>query len=285
MNKITKIPRTLGTLIIAALLIVAISGCSGQANAHGAIESLSLGTDNITMVIDGQEIIINGDTEITGMLAEGTVIEVKFVVQDDGSLLAVEIEVEDDDEDTDDEDFDIEGTIDSLSDNTSIVVDGQTFLINGDTEIEGTLSANATVEVEYVVQNDGSYLAVEIEVEDDDEAELDDEESNDDEDKDEDTDDEDFEIEGSVESLTLNQDGTGIAIIDGKEILINGDTEIEGILTANATVEVEYVEQDGLLLALEIEVEDDDNEADHDGDDLDNGDGHHNDDDDDADED
>ncbi len=96
MNKIMKIPRTLGTLITAALLIVAISGCSGQAKAHGAIESLSLGTDNITIVIDGQEIIINGDTEITGMLAEGTVIEVKFVVQDDGSLLAVEIEVEDD---------------------------------------------------------------------------------------------------------------------------------------------------------------------------------------------
>ena len=90
-----KIPRIIGTLIIAALLIAAISGCSGQANAHGAIESLSLGTDNITIVIDGQEIIINGDTEISGMLAEGAVIEVKFAVQDDGSLPALRIEVED----------------------------------------------------------------------------------------------------------------------------------------------------------------------------------------------
>ena len=89
-----KIPRIIGTLIIAALLIVAVSGCSGQAYAQGAIEGLSLNTDNITIVIDGQEIIINRDTEITGMLAEGTVIEVKFVVQDDDSLLAVKIEVE-----------------------------------------------------------------------------------------------------------------------------------------------------------------------------------------------
>jgi hypothetical protein len=107
---------------------------------------------------------------------------------------------------------DIEGTIDSLTDNT-VVIDGQTILINADTEIEGTLAVGATVRVEILIQPDGSLLALEIEVvdeDDDDEDDEDDDEDDDDEDDDDeddeddddddDDDDEDESLEGGTDA-------------------------------------------------------------------------------------
>lgn len=57
-----------------------------------------------------------------------------------------------------------EGTVQGVG-NTSIVVDGKTMMINGDTEIKGTLAVGDKVEIEAVRQNDGSLLATAVEVE------------------------------------------------------------------------------------------------------------------------
>jgi len=334
MRNMLKRVRLLGILILAACLVVPISGCTGQALAlEGAIEGLNLNPDGITIVVDGQEIVIDSDTEIAGMLAEGTVIEAKFIVQDDGSLLALEIEVEESDNEAnldDDGDIELKGTIQSIAtddntgDITSIVIDGQEVLIDENTEIESTLAVGALVEVEYEVQDDGSLLAVEIEVEENEEdiedgeeielegaiedltdtsitvagqtfittkdteiegvlalgaiveieyeeidgslialeVEVEDREGDQESDTDEDAD-EDFELEGTIESLVLNPDGTSTLTITNhtQEIIINGDTEVEGVLTVGAIAEVEIaVQPDGSLVALEIEVEDDENE-------------------------
>ena len=116
-----KIPGVIGTLIIAALLVIAVSGYSNRAHAlegtidgqgilvadldngdigdeefeiEGTIESLT----DTGIVVDGQEIIIDETTEIEGILAVGTMVEVEALVQDDGSLLALEVEVEDGEE-------------------------------------------------------------------------------------------------------------------------------------------------------------------------------------------
>jgi hypothetical protein len=136
------------------------------------------------VVIDGKTIVVDSNTQIEGTLTPGTLIEIKAKIQDDGSILALKIEAqgledtdissedEDDDDYQDTEDMDSEnsstelkGTITGLT-STSVVVGGKTFVINGDTEIEGNLVVGASVEVEAVTQSNGSLLAVEIEVED-----------------------------------------------------------------------------------------------------------------------
>ncbi len=92
-----KIPRIVAILVIAALVIMTAGGCAnGQALAlEGTIESLSLNPDGtIVAVVDGETIIIDLNTKITGALVPGTVIEIEYEVQDDGSLLALEIEVD-----------------------------------------------------------------------------------------------------------------------------------------------------------------------------------------------
>lgn len=334
MHNMGKMTRLLGALILAALVVVPISGCTGQALAmEGPIDRLSLDPDQITITIDGQEIVINSDTEITGALAEGTIIKVKLKAQDDGSLVALEIEVEGNDNEAnldDDGHIELKGTIQSIAtddntgDITSIAIDDQEILVDEYTEIESTLAIGDFVEVEYALQDDGSLLAVEIEVDEDEEElelkgtiedltdtsvtisgqtflitedtevegalalgvvveveytdiagslialeiEVEDRENDQGDDTDEDVD-EDFELEGVVENLTLNSDGTSTVVIKDQEIIINGNTEVEGVLTVGVIAEVEIaVQPDGSLVALEVEVEDseddDDSEDDED---------------------
>jgi hypothetical protein len=184
-----KTPRILGTLILAFLLVTAMTGCSTPAYAvEGTVESVSQGPDGITIVVDGKTIVIP-DAQIAGMLAEGTVVKIEFEVDDNGSLVALEIELEDEDnEDLDDEDTDgkqeLKGTIESLTD-TSVVINGQTIVFGDNIEIEGILEVGASVEIEYVEDN-GSLVALGIEVEDEDNDDLDDEDSNEDTDDDDD---------------------------------------------------------------------------------------------------
>ena len=270
MGKVMKIPRILGTLIIVAVVVAALSGVMLLQNVFAdELEGSFDSTNGSSIFVDGQEILINGDTEWEGGtladLAPGTTVEIKYVVDGDDNLVALEVEIEvEDDEDTDednddDEDFELEGLVQSYTPGASITIDGQTFLIDGDTEIEGTPVVDVTiVEVEYeYVEIDGSLVAVALEIE-----------VEDDEDTDEDNDDdEDFELEGLVQSYTP---GASITI-DGQTFLIDGDTEIEGTPVVDVTiveVEYEYVEIDGSLVAvaLEIEVEDDE-DTEGDGDD------------------
>jgi len=272
MGMVRRMPRILGTLIVVAIVVATISGVMlvQRANAselEGSFDNIS--ADGSSLLVEGKTFLINSETKIEGVLAAltpGTVIEIKYAEQDDGSLVALEIEVEDDediDNDLDEaalddnEELELEGFVGSYAPGASITVNSQLYLINGDTEIEGTPAADTTVEVEYIVQGDGSFLAVEIEVENDD---LDDEDIDDDLDEADPDDEEELELEGFVKSYAP---GASITV-NGQLYLINGDTEIEGTPAEGAIVEVEYVVDSDNLVALEIEVEDDDEDVDDD---------------------
>jgi hypothetical protein len=178
MRKSIRIPHIIGVLVVSTLLILSFSGCSGQAYAmKGTVDSLSL--DGMSMTINGQEVIISSDAKIIGNLAEGTVVNIKYVVQGDGSLIAQEIDVGEgdvdnvDEEDVNDvdeeeEELKVEGLVTAYKEGFSIEVDGQAFSINEDTDIEGTpVVGTSIVDVKYVVQDDDSFLAVEIGVQND----------------------------------------------------------------------------------------------------------------------
>jgi hypothetical protein len=162
---------------------------------EGSLASFS----DTEVVVNGQTILIDSNTRIEGTLAEGAKVDVKYVVQGDGSLLATKIEIEDnddeedvsdkdeddvDEEDVDSDDSDIDngnieenetaGRLVSFSD-TEVVVNSQTILIDSNTRIEDTLVEGSKVEVKYITQADNTLLATKIEVEDsDDEKDVND---------------------------------------------------------------------------------------------------------------
>ena len=109
MSMVRRMPRILGTLIVVAIVVATISGIMlvQRANAselEGSFESIS--ADGSHIVVEGKTFLINSETKVEGVLAAlapGSVIEIKYAEQDDGSLVAVEIEVEDDEADLDDD--------------------------------------------------------------------------------------------------------------------------------------------------------------------------------------
>ncbi len=161
---------------------------------EGEVEGIItvINTDNQTVTITTEEegdivLWVTADTRIrienkgTAAFADLTVGRQVETEYDESSMEALKIKVDDDDgedeEDKEDEDinenndgnnFEIKGTIESLSsDGNSIIVDGQTIIIQG-AEVEGVLTIGADVEAEVTSQPDGSLIAQEIEVEDDD---------------------------------------------------------------------------------------------------------------------
>jgi hypothetical protein len=166
----------------------------------------------------------------------------------------------------------LEGTTESVSTTdgviTAVVVGAQTILNDNNTKIEGILTAGSKIEINYTVKENGNLLATKIEVADigdeddindtDNETDLDDCEygdNNTDSDDNEKNDNKfrDNETEGSLTSFSNTQ-----VLVNGKTILIDANTKIEGTLVAGAEAEIKYiVRDDGTLLATSIEVDSD----------------------------
>src|SRR5262249_36150668 len=105
------------------------------------------------------------DVQAVGMVAVGSSVEIKGLMQADGSINAAKIEVENDAE------AEFKGKIESLPATNDLVgdwrVSGRTVRVTAMTEIErkyGMVAVGAFVEVEGTMQADGSVLAQEIEV-------------------------------------------------------------------------------------------------------------------------
>jgi len=143
-------------------------------------------------------------------------------------------EIEEEEETEDDDELEVEGVVSSISDDALTLEDGLTFVINADTEQEDEVTVGDKVEVEYI-ERDGSLVALEIELEDDDKDEL--------------------EVEGIVSSISND----ALTLEDGKTFVINADTEIKDVIFVGDDIEVEYIESEGVLVAVEIEKEDSEN--------------------------
>jgi len=92
------------------------------------------------------------------------------------------------------EEIEVKGVVDAF-DAATVTIDGVAYPITDQTEVEGTLAIGAEVELEYVINPDGSITVVEVEVEDEDEDSDSVDEIEDDEDEDEDEDEDDDEDE------------------------------------------------------------------------------------------
>jgi ribonuclease E len=134
--------------------------------------------------------------------------------------------------------------------------------ISEETEIGDDISIGDMVEVEGLISEGGTLLAIEIEL---DEQEV---EENSDVTEVDDLDDDDIEFTGLVQAIA------GDAwVIGSKTVYMTPESEIDDDITIGDVVEVEaQINEDGSLTALEIELEDDDledNDLDSDPDDAD----------------
>ena len=153
--------------------------------------------------------------------------------------------------------MEIEGIIESISDTVLLLEGGLTIAITSETEVEGTLSEGLYIEVEVIVEANGSFTAVEVEVKEKKGSGL-----------------PKLEIEGIIETMngdtwtvagyTVHLTGEAIWTVGGDSVTITTHAEIEGNPQVGDTVEVEgWLIGLNTLLALEIEVEDDGDEDGH----------------------
>ena len=216
---------------------------------EGTVDSI----EDDLWTIGGFVVLVNQDTEINGDPGVGSRVEVEGHTQEDGTILAFELEtvagndMDDDDDDMDDEDYEEQeayGTLESQS-GDSLVVDGVSYLINAESEVEDELQSGDYVKVKYYEHENGDLIALEVEQEDQDR-----------DDDDDDMDDEDYEEQeayGTLESLSDDS-----LVVDGVTYLIEEDAELEEDLAVGDTVGVEFYEnEDGDLILLEVEVDDD----------------------------
>lgn len=114
--------------------------------------------------VSGRTVVVTTTTQIDGPITVGMWVEVKGILQPNGTVLALRIHIEDEDEDKGEVGF--KGVVEAiLSDGYRIA--GRMVRVDGSTQIDGMITVGAFVEVKGFVQDDGSIQAVRIHLEDD----------------------------------------------------------------------------------------------------------------------
>ncbi|MEE8442469.1 MAG: DUF5666 domain-containing protein, partial [Dehalococcoidia bacterium] len=162
-------------------------------------------------LIDGAKFAVDSMTLLEGAPARDRQIEVKAILREDGALLAFKIEGHEGDATRSRSEVKIHGIVSEVLDD-ALVVDGVTVALSELTEMEGTFQAGDRVDVEALLQADGSLVAREVEgkrnVQSDDILESG-----------------KVKIEGTLESAS--QDGT-MLVVNGISVSISALTKIEG---------------------------------------------------------
>ncbi len=117
------------------------------------------------LLVDGMRITLSGLTKTLGNIGVGSTVNVKAEIQTDGSLVAREVsEVSPDDEtgETRANPVDIEGRIERVELDGSLLISGIPVVISALTEIGAALQVGAPVQVRGLLQRGGSVLAREI---------------------------------------------------------------------------------------------------------------------------
>ena len=209
-----------------------------ETKIRGIIEEI---TDEF-VVIDGLTVALAALTELEGDLSVGSFAKVKAFLQADGLLIAREVDGKGPDADEDEDErneVEIEGTIDAVNPDGSIVVNGVTVSISVLTEVKGTLAVGATVKVEGFMAEDGSVLAAEVKGEGRKATKSKNE----------------VKIRGVVEAVVVDEDGNVTSItVNGIEVSIEVLSELKGTIDVGASVRVEGIFVDGELHASEVKA-------------------------------
>ena len=196
-----------------------------------------LGLDELgNWTIDGIVVAIDPDTEIEGGLVVGQTVEIEGVLQEDGTILALEIETEDED-DVVSSKTKLKGIFQGIDQDTGKwIISGNLVDVGPGTDTDGLPYVGQRVKVEALLQENGSLLAREIE------------------NKGGSTDEDDGSSEDKLEGTFLGVDDDGKWIVNGASVLIDPLTRLKGAPTVGERIKVKALLQaDGSLLAVKID--------------------------------
>ena len=194
-------------------------------------------------IVSGTKVRIGPETRLKGTPGVGQLVEVKGRLQEDGSILATKIEGEGKYISKHKSDVELEGVIQEVLADGTLVINGIEVHISALTELEGELDGDPVagdyVEVKAFLAKNGDLIAREVESKGGLAA-------------DEVPDLSQVQIEGTIDRI--NDDGT--FVVNGITVATTTITEIRGEVTVGASVKIEGVLQvDGTLLASEIKGE------------------------------
>ena len=156
------------------LLATEVSSSSSEADGavrsvriRGMVEREIVGgpSESPGVVVDGIRIVLSDLTKALGDIEVGSMVSVKTEIQSDGSLIAREVsEISHESEtgETRASPVDIEGRIEQVEADGSLLVNGIPVKVSSLTEIDSALQVGAPVQVRGLLQRDGSVLAREI---------------------------------------------------------------------------------------------------------------------------
>ena len=156
------------------LLATEVSGASPETDSavrsvhiRGIVEQEIAGGPSASsvVVVDGMRVTLSDLTKTLGDIQAGSSVDVKAEIQTDGSLIAREVsEVSPDGEtgETRASPVDIEGRIERVEADGSLLVNGIPVEVSALTEIGAALQVGAPVQVRGLLQRDGSVLAREV---------------------------------------------------------------------------------------------------------------------------
>lgn len=146
------------------------AGDDDEGEVFGVVEALT--ADSIT--IDGVTYQLADFTKFEDVIAVGDQVEFHVIVNEDGTLTIRKIEKEDDLEDDDsdvedrddDDDDEISGVVEVLTAD-SVTIDGVTYLFTDFTKFDDVIVVGDQVEIDVIVNEDGTFTIREIERSDD----------------------------------------------------------------------------------------------------------------------
>ncbi|HEX8685258.1 MAG TPA: DUF5666 domain-containing protein, partial [Pyrinomonadaceae bacterium] len=205
-------------------------------------------------MVAGRTVHVTSSTVIDpedGNPAVGRRVEVRGLLQPDGSVTATEIEV-DDSPDTDVNDFQFRGRVEALPSTSGFIGDwviaGRTVRVTSDTfiqTVQGPVAVGVPVKVIGRVLPDGTIIARKIQPEKKDHVSF-------------------FEFEGTVQTLPATPGLLGDWVIGGRTVHVTSLTRIDTgdcTIAAGSRVEVKgVVRPDGSVDAVKIECDDETDE-------------------------
>ncbi len=204
---------------------------------RGSIEEISEGE---WLVVDGVRVDMGDLTKVVGEVEIGSTVLAKAELQPDGSLLAREVAqlaAFDETGETRANPVDIEGRIERVGQDGSLVVNGIPVAISVLTEIEAAIQVGSPVQVRGLLQRDGSVLAREVvgfgpEVTGGTEAS----------------------VSGVVERVNTDEDGRLIGfVVDGIAVTADRLTRVDVELTPGVAVVAQAIVIEGEILAVTVE--------------------------------
>ena len=196
--------------------------------------------DGQWMVVDGAPVLLSDLTKILGEVSVGSTVRVRAELQGNGDLLAREVALSaayDETRETQANPVDIEGRIELVEADGSLVVNGIPVSTTALTSIDASLQVGSPVQVRGILQRDGSVLAREIvgygpSITGGTEAS----------------------VSGVVESVETRADGTVAGfVVHGVSVAVDALTRVEMELIPGVAVVVQAVVVNGDILAVTVE--------------------------------